>query len=368
MNTKKVTEVRLAGRFVLAVIMILLVVPVHELLAKDGYKEITGTIIIDNVKEGITLDIIVEETPEEVKDNIEVADKGILNVIPEEKRDGRITAFLISGPKNGKLLFNSDMSFTYIPKTGFAGKDSFVYIVNNGQEENIEADVSIKVKDVPGDPEKKEISYKINNKVTDKSVNNNNIYSDKNTAPKKLSIEIAKVELKANNSDSKKRLKTVLHGKEGKSCSSESNNNNKTSAMNPKNFDKPELAGEEDNDSDIKEETPKTLEEIKEKLSTRQKKMLKASAPKVNNEEEEEGAASKTAFLLKGTKNGKLLFNSDASFNYIPKTGFKGKDRFQYKVIKGENVEIVTAIIMVSGTEADPKIKYKLKKGGNNNE
>jgi hypothetical protein len=43
-----------------------------------------------------------------------------------------LNAVLVSGPANGTLTFNADGSFTYVPKNGFTGSDTFTYRANNG--------------------------------------------------------------------------------------------------------------------------------------------------------------------------------------------------------------------------------------------
>ncbi|WP_442921481.1 Ig-like domain-containing protein [Microcoleus sp. PH2017_28_MFU_U_A] len=47
--------------------------------------------------------------------------------------DGDIlTAKVLSNPINGKVNFNTDGSFSYIPNPGFAGTDNFSYSVSDG--------------------------------------------------------------------------------------------------------------------------------------------------------------------------------------------------------------------------------------------
>jgi hypothetical protein len=42
-----------------------------------------------------------------------------------------LTAKLVSGPANGTVTLNADGSFTYTPKAGFVGSDSFTYTAND---------------------------------------------------------------------------------------------------------------------------------------------------------------------------------------------------------------------------------------------
>ncbi|MEG4094864.1 Ig-like domain-containing protein, partial [Microcoleus sp. Pol8_D1] len=43
-----------------------------------------------------------------------------------------LTAKLVSSPNNGKVVFNSNGSFSYTPNPGFAGLDNFTYSVSDG--------------------------------------------------------------------------------------------------------------------------------------------------------------------------------------------------------------------------------------------
>lgn len=57
----------------------------------------------------------------------------------------KLTVSLISGPANGKLVLNSNGSFTYDSNTDFNGKDSFTYQVNDGRGGTDTATVFINV-------------------------------------------------------------------------------------------------------------------------------------------------------------------------------------------------------------------------------
>src|SRR5262249_38703601 len=43
-----------------------------------------------------------------------------------------LTAQLVSGPKHGSVTLNADGSFTFVPKAGYTGTDSFTYQASNG--------------------------------------------------------------------------------------------------------------------------------------------------------------------------------------------------------------------------------------------
>lgn len=63
-----------------------------------------------------------------------------------------LTAALVSSPANGKLTFNTNGTFTYVPKANFNGTDSFTYKASDGIAESTVAKVTITiaaVNDIP---------------------------------------------------------------------------------------------------------------------------------------------------------------------------------------------------------------------------
>jgi|GEM_PF-981638 uncharacterized delta-60 repeat protein len=78
------------------------------------------------------------------------------NATPDNQRPGvlvndtdaestPLTAALVTGPKNGTLIFNSDGSFRYTPNQGFAGLDSFTYQASDGLANSNTATVTLNV-------------------------------------------------------------------------------------------------------------------------------------------------------------------------------------------------------------------------------
>ncbi|MFO0941496.1 MAG: tandem-95 repeat protein [Pirellulales bacterium] len=63
-----------------------------------------------------------------------------------------ITAALVTGPTNGKLVLNPDGSFSYTPNLNFNGTDSFKYLANDGSANSSVAVVTIQVKPVNDAP------------------------------------------------------------------------------------------------------------------------------------------------------------------------------------------------------------------------
>ena len=68
-------------------------------------------------------------------------------------RDGQaISATVIETTSNGALAMNPDGSFAYGPKRDFAGQDSFLYTITNGQEISEPAKVTVHVTPVNDTP------------------------------------------------------------------------------------------------------------------------------------------------------------------------------------------------------------------------
>ena len=82
---------------------------------------------------------------------------------------------------------------------------------------------------------------------------------------------------------------------------------------------------------------------------------IPASEGVLSNDTDEEGD-SLTAELVTGTEHGTLILNSDGSFDYTPDTGFKGLDKFIYRVFDGIGYSSdTTVMINIKGTES-PKL------------
>ena len=58
---------------------------------------------------------------------------------------GSLTAVLISNAANGVATLNANGSFTYVPTTGFAGADTFTYVVSDGALQSANTTVNINV-------------------------------------------------------------------------------------------------------------------------------------------------------------------------------------------------------------------------------
>lgn len=72
-----------------------------------------------------------------------IAAPGVLANDSDVDEGTTLTAQLVSPPFSGSVILNEDGSFTYIPKTGFEGTDSFSYYANDGEELSMETIVEI---------------------------------------------------------------------------------------------------------------------------------------------------------------------------------------------------------------------------------
>jgi hypothetical protein len=70
----------------------------------------------------------------------------------ENDADGEadpMTATLVDGPDEGTLTFGADGSFTYVPRTGFRGEDTFTYTASDATGTSSPATVTITVGEAP---------------------------------------------------------------------------------------------------------------------------------------------------------------------------------------------------------------------------
>jgi formylglycine-generating enzyme required for sulfatase activity len=81
---------------------------------------------------------------------LDVAAPGVL-ANDTAQMGGVLTAVKVSGPTRGALVLNADGSFTYTPRAGFVGVDSFTYKASEGQAESEPVTVTITVIGEAGD-------------------------------------------------------------------------------------------------------------------------------------------------------------------------------------------------------------------------
>lgn len=100
---------------------------------------------------GSTTPSTVNLAPVVGDDSLVVGGVGKGNVLANDRdpEGGKLTAILKSGPGNGAVSLAADGSFTYTPKAGFSGSDSFTYAASDGENESV-ATVTLTVKATPG--------------------------------------------------------------------------------------------------------------------------------------------------------------------------------------------------------------------------
>ena len=69
------------------------------------------------------------------------------------------TAALVTGPRNGTLTLNADGSFTYTPRAGFFGSDSFTYRLTGGSLIGNTATVALTVRPINDAPVARDVAY-----------------------------------------------------------------------------------------------------------------------------------------------------------------------------------------------------------------
>ncbi len=97
--------------------------------------------------------------PVAANDAYTVAKESVLNVSAPgvlandiDANGDPLTAVLFNGATNGSLTLNSNGSFSYSPRTGYTGGDSFTYKANDGKADSNIATVSITVTDANTPP------------------------------------------------------------------------------------------------------------------------------------------------------------------------------------------------------------------------
>ena len=118
--------------------------------ANDGVTDsnvATVTITVNSapvaINEGYSVN---EDTPLVVS-----AGAGVL-VNDTDAQSDPLTAFVVSGPANGNLIFNAAGSFRYVPQADFNGVDSFTYRASDGDLDSNVATVTITVNSVNDAP------------------------------------------------------------------------------------------------------------------------------------------------------------------------------------------------------------------------
>jgi hypothetical protein len=121
--------------------------PLPNFCSEEGRDSFTYVATDGACSDGATvyIDVICLEEPNQcpapVDDNYQIKQDTTLTVPNDEylgvldndvdAEEDDLSATLVSGPANGQVILNPDGSFTYTPKPGFCGTDSFIYAASD---------------------------------------------------------------------------------------------------------------------------------------------------------------------------------------------------------------------------------------------
>ncbi|MEG4281407.1 Ig-like domain-containing protein, partial [Microcoleus sp. MON1_C1] len=232
-----------------------------------------------------------------------------------------LTAKLVSSPNNGKVVFNSDGSFSYTPNPGFAGLENFTYSVSDGDTPSPPISVNLKVTNFP--PVAQPDSYSI---------------------PHDKVFNLPAPGVLANDDDpdgDPLTAKLVSSPNSGKVVF----NSDGSFSYTPN----PGFAGPENftySVSDGVSPSPPISVNLKvtnfppgaqpDSYSIPHDKVFNLPAPGVLANDDDPDGDPLTAKLVSSPNNGKVVFNSDGSFSYTPNPGFAGPENFTYSVSDGD--------------------------------
>ncbi|MEG4420479.1 esterase-like activity of phytase family protein, partial [Microcoleus sp. LAD1_D5] len=231
-----------------------------------------------------------------------------------------LTAKLDLAPNFGKVVFNSDGSFSYTPNSGFAGIDNFTYIVSDGVSLSAPIPVNLNVTNFP--PEAQPDSYRIpHDKVFNLPApgvlaNDDDFDGDALTAKLDLAPNSGKVVFNSDGSFSY----TPNPGFAGI-------DNFTYIVSDGVSLSPPILV-----DLNVTNFPPAAQPDS---YKIPHDKVFNLPAPGVLGNDDDFDGDPLTAKLDLAPNFGKVVFNSDGSFNYTPNPGFAGIDNFTYTVSDG---------------------------------
>ena len=285
-----------------------------------------------------TVYITIYSVPVAVNDNYIVAPGATLTVSApgvlanDTNVDGNpLTAVLQTGPSHGSLTLNANGSFSYTPKAGFSGTDSFTYYDTNGLAISNVATVTITVNNVP-------VAYNDNyNAVSGTTLNIG--------APGVLANDI----MAGGNP-----LTAVL--KTGPANGTLTLNSNGSFSYTPKaGFSGTDTFTYYDTIASVKSNVATvtiTVYSVPVANNDNYKVVcgttLNIGAPGVLTNDTNADGNPLTAVLKTGPSHGSLTLNANGSFSYTPTAGFYGTDTFTYYDVNGpaiSNTATVTILV-----------------------
>ncbi|MEG4225252.1 Ig-like domain-containing protein, partial [Microcoleus sp. N9_B1] len=254
-----------------------------------------------------------------------------------------LTAKLVSTPNNGKVVFNSDGSFSYTPNPGFAGFDNFTYSVSDGVLPSPSVSVNLNVTKflINQPPQANRDSY---NTPHDKTLNvvipgvlANDI--DPDGDPLTAKFESVPKNGKLNFNPDGSFSYTPNPGFVGlEEFSYSVSDGTFTSA--------PAVIG-----INVTNQPPQANSD---RYNTPHDKTLNVVIPGVLANDIDPDGDTLTAKLVSLPNNGKINFNPDGSFSYTPNPGFVGLEEFSYSVSDGTFTS-ASAVIGINVTNQPPQ-------------
>ena len=256
-----------------------------------------------------------------------------------------LMAFVLTDPSHGTLTLNAEGDFTYTPATGYAGPDSFTYVIDDGVATSNVATVAITVTPTNDPPVAQSDSYSTDEDtplvVAAPGVLNND--TDPNSNP----------------------LTAVLVAGAGHGSVTVNPNGGftYTPAANyngPDSFTYKANDGLADSNVVTVGLTVNAVNDApvagNDAFAGNEDATLVVSAPGLlaNDADSVEGSAL-TAVLVTGPDHGTLTLNSDGSFSYAPAANFSGSDTFTYRASDGGATSaIATATLIIAAMPDAP--------------
>ncbi|MCT2344850.1 Ig-like domain-containing protein [Niallia taxi] len=266
------------------------------------------------------------------------------DIDPENKE---LTATVITNPENGKLTFNEDGSFQYVPSANFVGIDQFSYKASDGSSTTAAKTVTINVLPVNDAPVSKDgVLNTQEDTVGIGTLLGEDVDGDT------LTYTIVE--------NGKKGKVTILDQKTGVFSYKPNANENGEDFFTYKVSDgkltstaKVSVFIKAVNDAPIAKNDAYSTKEDETLTVGKEKSVL------LNDEDVDKDSLK--AVLVKGTAQGTLDFKADGTFTYIPAKDFNGSDSFVYKATDGvlESAE-QTVVLSVGAVNDLPTAKDSL--------
>ncbi|WP_437829347.1 tandem-95 repeat protein [Niallia taxi] len=261
------------------------------------------------------------------------------DIDPENKE---LTATVTTNPENGKLTFNEDGSFQYVPSANFVGKDRFAYKASDGNSTTEAKTVTINVLPVNDAPVSKDgVLNTQEDTVGIGTLLGEDVDGDT------LTYTIVE--------NGKKGKVTILDQKTGVFSYKPNANENGEDFFTYKVSDgkltstaKVSVFIKAVNDAPTAKSDAYSTKEDETLTVSKEKSVL------LNDEDVDKDSLK--AVLVKGTAHGTLDFKADGTFTYIPAKDFNGSDSFVYKATDGVLESAEQTVVLSVGAVNDAPV------------